>query len=60
MTHHNNEENQHHERKTPNEKSEEKISEDLEVIEWSEEDIQGEEGRFWINEKDSNTELGKL
>lgn len=60
MTHHNNEENQHHERKTPNQKSEEKISKDIEIIEWSEEDIQGEEGRFCINEKEYNTELGKL
>lgn len=41
MTHHNNEENQHHERKTPNQKSEEKMSKDIEIIEWSEEDIQG-------------------
>lgn len=32
--------NQYHERKMPNEKWEEKIFRDLEVIEWSEEDIQ--------------------
>lgn len=34
------EENQYHERKMSNEKWEEKIFQDLEVTEWSEEDIQ--------------------
>lgn len=37
-----------------------KISKDLEVIEWSEEDIQRDVGGFCIHEKESDTELKKL
>lgn len=39
-------------RKIPNQKSGEKVFKDLEVIEWSEEDIQRAGERFCIQEKD--------
>ena len=36
------------------------MSKDLEVTEWSEEDIQRDGGMFYIYDKECNTEHGKL
>lgn len=54
------EENQHHEKKIPSEKSEEKIFKDLEVIELSEEDTQRDIETFYIHKKESSMELRNL